>query len=309
MFQEINHKAMTELCNQNFVGAQKLLFENAKKNPCHETFNNLGYFLCTEGLFNNNDDRIRSADVLGMKYLIKAVNIKLSVKNLCAIATAIDLRITWKAKKKEDFCTYENAFKVMDKALQLHYYDMLEYDKIRFLYLYDANNYIILESLRRLVKTYICEESVTFYLYVLCRHFCFEECLDAIKKYEKYIETADLLNLYFLCGAYDKCASCFKPIIDGRYGLDEVGDSIMIECLIKTGRFDEAEIYADYARGSESDDEYHSKQNCGKTAFDDLTESTEYRCNLIAKHKEDLFGRPRYITPCCYFGCVMHDDI
>ena len=98
MFQEINHKAMTELCNQNFVGAQKLLFENAKKNPCHETFNNLGYFLCTEGLFNNNDDRIRSADVLGMKYLIKAVNIKLSVKKLCAVATAIDLRITWKAK-------------------------------------------------------------------------------------------------------------------------------------------------------------------------------------------------------------------
>ena len=42
---EMNHKALNELSMQNQAEAQKLLFENAKKNPCHENFNNLGYYL------------------------------------------------------------------------------------------------------------------------------------------------------------------------------------------------------------------------------------------------------------------------
>ena len=50
MVNKINRSALDELSKHNWKIAQKMLFDNAKKHPCHETFNNLGYYLCTEGL-------------------------------------------------------------------------------------------------------------------------------------------------------------------------------------------------------------------------------------------------------------------
>lgn len=85
---EINKKALLELDSGNWKEAQKLFFENAKNNPSHETLNNLGYYLCTEGLTCVNG-KVRDAGILGMNYLIKASKMKNSVKNFCAIATAI----------------------------------------------------------------------------------------------------------------------------------------------------------------------------------------------------------------------------
>ena len=66
---EINQKAMDALRRQNFAEAQHLFFENAKRNPSHKTYNNLGYYLISEGL-ECKGGKVRNALKLGIKYLI-----------------------------------------------------------------------------------------------------------------------------------------------------------------------------------------------------------------------------------------------
>ena len=43
--QRTNQAALDALAKQNFAEAQALFFENARKNPSYQTFNNLGYYL------------------------------------------------------------------------------------------------------------------------------------------------------------------------------------------------------------------------------------------------------------------------
>lgn len=297
---EMNHKALNELSMQNQAETQKLLFENAKKNPCHETFNNLGYYLCTEGLMCSNR-RFRKADNLGIKYIIKAAKIRTSTVNLCGIATVIDLLNRNNVNSSDDFLSYGNAYLALDKAVKLDYSDELEYNRLRFLYLCDAKNETILDGLRKLVQSYICEDSITFYLYVLCTHSMFEECLSVIKKYRQYVNSADLMILYYLCGEYAMGATYFTEIID-KIRLDETEAAIMCECLIRAGKPNEAKQYADSVTEYESDIKYKGKDNWTARVFDDLTNTTEYRSRLISGYKYI----PSYITPCCYFGCPVH---
>ena len=68
---EINQAALENLKKQDWQSAQKLFFENARKNPSHKTYNNLGVFLITEGLTCRNGTS-RNATKLGLKYLLKA---------------------------------------------------------------------------------------------------------------------------------------------------------------------------------------------------------------------------------------------
>ena len=81
----MNERALKCLIEGNFEEAQKLFFENAKKNPSHETYNNLGNFLIDEGLLCKNG-RVRNAQKLGVKYLFKALEIRRTFITLCALA-------------------------------------------------------------------------------------------------------------------------------------------------------------------------------------------------------------------------------
>ena len=71
-FEKKNQEALQALEDLNYSVAQACFFENAKRVPCHETFNNLGYYLITEGLWCKNNNA-RNALALGLKYLLKAL--------------------------------------------------------------------------------------------------------------------------------------------------------------------------------------------------------------------------------------------
>ena len=43
--EKINQAAFEAFEKQNWEKAQELLYKNIKQNPCHQTLNNLGYFL------------------------------------------------------------------------------------------------------------------------------------------------------------------------------------------------------------------------------------------------------------------------
>ena len=79
------------LSKQDFAGAQKLFFDNARTAPSHETYNNLGYFLCTEGL-ECRSGKTRYAGKLGFSYLLKAEKLKCTSVNQSNIAGELEKR-------------------------------------------------------------------------------------------------------------------------------------------------------------------------------------------------------------------------
>lgn len=94
---ERNAAAMECLSKQDFAGAQKLFFDNAMTAPSHETYNNLGYFLCTEGL-ECRSGKTRYAGKLGFSYLLKAEKLKCTSVNQSNIAGELEKR------RAEKFC-------------------------------------------------------------------------------------------------------------------------------------------------------------------------------------------------------------
>ena len=129
---EINETALDLLSKQDFTNAQNLFFKNAKENPSHETYNNLGYYLVSEGLICKNGT-FRNAYKLGIKYLLKAANLKDSVVNLCALAKAIDyeLRIVPKSRKE---ALYQQSYKYLNKAIEIEFSDELKYNCVRLMF-------------------------------------------------------------------------------------------------------------------------------------------------------------------------------
>ena len=82
-----NQSALESLAKNDFYQAQITFRDNAKRNPCFITLNNLGVFYVHEGIAMENG-RMRSAVKQGIKLLVKAGSFRMSGSNLAAIARA-----------------------------------------------------------------------------------------------------------------------------------------------------------------------------------------------------------------------------
>ena len=92
MVRKINQDALRSLASQEWLVAQRLFFKNAKENSSYQTYNNLGYFLITEGLTCKNGI-VRNAWKLGWKYLLKAFEMKKTQVGAQAMGVAIDYKL------------------------------------------------------------------------------------------------------------------------------------------------------------------------------------------------------------------------
>ena len=297
MVRIINAKALHELHKQNWKEAQILLFENSKKNPCHETFNNLGYYLCSEGLECKNG-KVRNADVLGMKYLLKANKIKKTVVNLCAIATAIELKIPY--AKNDSFFTPYNAYKFLDEAVKIQYLNEVEYNRLRFLYMHNNKSLEVLDGLEKLVENYKSKESISFYLHVLSSHNLLKE--SHLLCYNDYIYPLDSLFLYYSCKQYKKCIDLIENM-KTEFAFEKLQNAIAIESFIELSQFKNAKSYAKFIQDMEP--EYQKGDKELRKIFEDLEKTSPIRQNIILNYNY----YPAYIMPCCYFGCKLHNTI
>ena len=102
--EQTNQKALELLSKRDWNSAQKLLFENANRFKSHNSYNNLGHYLVTEGLV-CKDGRFLNAYNKGMKYLLASAEIKESATNAFAIASALNFKLKYSSRKKpEIFC-------------------------------------------------------------------------------------------------------------------------------------------------------------------------------------------------------------
>lgn len=82
---EYTNKALELIENEKWYEAQTVLQEAVEKEPCCESYNNLGVFYIDNGIQYKNKDS-REARELGFKYLKMAEHCDLNYKNLIALA-------------------------------------------------------------------------------------------------------------------------------------------------------------------------------------------------------------------------------
>lgn len=296
--QYINEFALKLLYNHDWIGAQKLFFENAKKYPSHETFNNLGYFLITEGL-SLKKGISKNAFRLGKKYLYKALSMRNSVINLSAITVSLNLSLARaNSSKRAKIC--RKACIITKKALSIKYSNEMQYNYLRFLYIMNPKNPEVLPKMKILLDGFICEEAVSFYLELLRVNSIYDRGIILIKKYKNILDIADLLIFYTSLGKYEEGYLLCNDVYN-QYALNDVLASSIIECCVNTGNYKIANEYAEKFLQDEIAIHSISKKVL-TNILSNLNKSTKYRTDIITNYR----CIPAFIDSCCYFGCIIH---
>ena len=297
--QIINQKALASLSKQKWKTAQQLFYYNAKKNPSHETYNNLGYFLITEGLLCKNG-KTRNALKLGMHYLLKAHQFSTSAINSCAIVKAIDYQLQIATKnEKNDLCI--RACNHLKSALLIENSFEIQYNMLRFLYFRDCQNEEIIVQARELVEKFTCVESVNLYFELLSANHLCNRGLECIEKYGDFLDEATLLMFYAKCGLFEKGYDLCE-LVCRVYSLDEFISAAIIECCIATNHFIEAQKYTEVIKIFNNNANHFHKKNERTSMLYNLLNSTDYRRKIL----DSYHPSPPLIESCCYFGCKMH---
>ncbi len=296
---EINTKALLELSDGNLREAQLLFFENAKKHPSHQTYNNLGFYLITEGLMRKNGKTINALK-LGTKYLKKSYEISRSAINIFAIVTSINYQLKF-LKENEKKALYQEAYYYLTEANKYVNSDYTKYNLLRFLYLLRYDNKRCIEQSKHLVKNNTNDETVALYFNILCKNSLFTEGNLCIQKYGQFIKSDDLLVFYAKSKQYEKGVAISQEVIKD-YEMTNSIIAAIIECYNNTNRVEELQAYINSINKENSIHPFLSnkalKLMLGNSAF-----SIDYRRKNIESH---IFYLP-YLDQCCYFGCSAHN--
>jgi len=297
---ETNRKAMNALSQQNFTEAQHLFFENAKRNPSHQTYNNLGYYLISEGL-ECKGGKVRNALKLGIKYLNKASEIDSSVTNICSKVEAINLMLRG-VKNEEEIALYQEAYDLLNKALKIDYSDELQHNMLRFSYLINPYNKENIEKAKKLTEINSSYEIVSLYFCMLSANSLVKEGNNCIEKFGHILDSADMLLFYAKTNQYEKGGALCKTVIE-EFCIDEPIASAIVECLINSGNHKDLKNYINTLEQEIKENPFLT-QKALRVIERNSPSSSEYRKNII----NSFYGCPPYFTRCCYFGCEMHSS-
>lgn len=288
-----NEKALRCLMTQRWEEAQRLFFENVQEFPSHKTYNNLGNYLIDEGYVCENG-KIKNAQELGLMYLLKAAEMEEDPVNLCTIAKAYDYELRTADESQRD-SLYIQSYRYLEQAIRIEESNEIQYNYIRICCLLNMDDETILESARKLIEHYICNESISLYLEILRRHFKIEEGVLCIEKYREYLTEMDILMFYTTFELYEEGYQLCENVF-AEFSSDQYIASAIIECCINTQHFKEAELYASCIRDVEE-----NKQWCNRI-LKNMDTSDSYRRKLI----ENCRMLPPFQSVCGYYGCPIH---
>lgn len=296
----MNERALKCLIEGNFEEAQKLFFENAKKNPSHETYNNLGNFLIDEGLLCKNG-RVRNAQKLGVKYLFKALEIRRTFITLCALAKSYNwaLKSAKGNHREQELELLKDCF---ESAVLLNASNENRYNYLRALYLCGEEIDLLLPAVRELLNIYICKEGVSLYFLLLFEYSLIDEGLLCIERYGGYLELVDILMFYAKFGLFEKGYELCDEV-KKYFGMDKYIISAVLECYVNTNHLEEASLYVDFIK--ENWDEirnYSVGTDCDQSLLFDVNKTNVKRKEFIAEYS----WTPPMIEICCYYGCPIH---
>ncbi|MBE6537470.1 MAG: hypothetical protein E7673_05905 [Ruminococcaceae bacterium] len=293
MSYEINKQALNLLNKQDWFKAQTLFFENAKKHPSYQTYNNLGYYLISEGLTCKNG-KVRNALNLGLNYLKKSANMKKTLVNCFATIDAIDHLLNINKKNKNELCQYVCEY--LKEMLSVEHSDKIHYNYLRFLYIWSPENDEIGDSIRNIVKDNPFSEAVSLYFELVLRKGMIKEALEIISNFPQYLDEIDLLMFYTKFEMYEQGYVLCEKVFNS-YSLNEFIVSAMIQCCIAVENFELAKKYSDEFL------KVGISKRRSKRRFEPLISSTSRRKQYISEYK----NVPPALNQCAYFGCPMHN--
>ena len=296
--QEINNLALTLLDKQDWKGAQQLFRYNAKKHPCYQTYNNYGYYLITEGMLCKNG-QTQNALKLGIKFLVKALDIKFTVTSICALVKALEYQIRI-AKPSEKSNLYEYACQLLEKGIEIEYSYEMQYNLLRFQYLLNYQNEKMLDQVRSLANNFTSSESVLLYFGGLGKNTLQNEGNECIAKYSEYIDDVELLMFYAKTEQYEK-GYCLCEKVYKNFSMDKFTLSAIIECCVNTEHLEDVLFYSQEIMSTSGKNKDLNEKLPSKI-FSNLSSSTNYRRMIINSY----FSVPPYLDQCCYFGCALH---
>lgn len=296
---EMNEIALDHLMKQNWQMAQHFLFKNARKHPSHETYNNLGNFLIHEGIICKNG-KIRSAQKLGMKYLLRALEMKSTSTNLCSIAKAYDFALRSVTDMSKESLV-QKMYHLLTVAYSITASSETLYNILRLKILTKVHNETIIEDIKMLLTEFTCEESVRLYFEMLRFYSLYDEGLCCIAQYGEYLSEVDLLLFYAKYKKYNE-GYCLCDTVCNQYSPDKYTSAAIIECCVNTNHLEEARLYAKHITEIEDTISCTKKDNWYRLVFTNLNTSEKSRCDLIAEY----LSIPPFVDTCCYFGCPIH---
>lgn len=301
--EKTNQQALAFLNEQRWKDAQKLFFENAKENPSHQTYNNLGFYLITEGLTLKNG-KTRNAWKLGFKYLLRAESYRASLTNAAAITKAIELRLLHTNEDKTSL--FRAACEHLENARELDFTHTLGYNYLRYRYLLNPRDERLLSDVRNFVQKRPFAESVILFFCLLKANGMVEDCLKCISdyadKYSAFFDEAELIMFYAQYGFYEYGYNLCKPLCE-KYDINKFLASAIIECCLNTNHFNEAITYANKIQEDKACSE---KENWCAKVFCNLSDSSSYRKELINSYSYHFW--PPFVELCGYFGCTSHGN-
>lgn len=287
---EINVKALENLRKQNFAEAQKLFFMNAKEHPSHNTYNNLGYYLLTEGIICKNGKTI-GAYKTGRKYIMEAYTMGKSTVNMLAAIYAFELEANATTTKRRN-----EIYRIMKNWIKekefLKSKEVL-YSYLRICYLLGEYDVDEIQQIRALIQQFPNQETISLYLELLRINKFKEEGLQCIKKYGDIIDSFD--RLLFEVDMEICSKDNHKEVVEEYYP-ERICVALIIQCLLQTGENVELLSYIESVRKNED-------AKLPLKLFGFSKQSIDYRKRLISQYR----NTPAFLTTCCYLGCKEHD--
>ena len=296
----INQAALELLNKQEFMSAQRLFFRNAHKHPSHQTYNNLGIFLLTEG-FTIFGGKTLHGHKLGLHFLRKASTLKTSQINLCAIAKAYDdslLRTV--CHKRAHICQCTCAY--LEEALHIEYSDIIMYNVLRAKYLLGVKGYSLIAEAERLLAKSLCSESVSLYFGLLQLNLDLDNSLACIERYREYLSDDDLLMFYSKFSLYGKGYELCATVVNDYFPDGNIFSAVT-ECCVNSGHHEELSAFSAQIFEIVNDLGTPSYKKKLSVELCELKNSAKKREELIRNYLPTL----PFMDLCYYFGCQTHN--
>lgn len=289
----INKAALDALCQDDFYQAQTLFRKNAKINPSHVSFNNLGVFYVFEGIQTQNN-KYREAKKLGVSYLKKAIALQpLKLSYLALGHVCIDAKDYNSASRN---FTEANAFESDNTSLHnlaLSYYKGGMYKEALFWFekaLHGCSKSDYFETFA----------SYLFSLLQVDKKRCREE-MDVLFDNDTNDIAIERFTLAYLCGDMQLAEHQIEKML--KYfdvGLEVT--AMVFDCLISQEKADEAERHLKC--------KIQFLEETGDNYFKQEIERYK-KLFLCEAYRKEIIASFRYTVPliaqCCYYGCTIHN--
>jgi len=266
--------------------AQCAFFENARRYPSHETYNNIGYFLITEGFFYKSGSS-RCGLSSGKKYLFEAASLRTSEKNTHAIIKALDYGRAGDNNREK---LLRQGISLLERALAVQYSDSLTYELIRYSYLLCPKDEGLSSRAQALIKDNPYPELISLYLEILRKNRMAKEGEEVIKKYNP--TAAEQLLFYSTVGDYSQGYELSGRVL-AEGAVNAALASAIIECCLACGKRDEAIAFAGkIAKGEDT-----AGDSALSAALAVPANPSEERRNIL----ESCINPPPALNIYCYF--------